>query len=72
MKKVRNLSRTPRIGRLGRIDVDDQVRQAIANVTLEGLRPSDQSVSLARAVATGSMSTEEALNALRGMYAVCP
>lgn len=61
-----------KITRLGLQDVDDQVRQAIANVTLEGLQPSKQAVLLARAVASGAISTEEALNKLRSMYAVCP
>ena len=60
------------ITRLGLQDVDDQVRQAIANVTLEGLQPSEQSVLLARAVASGELSAEEALDKLRSMYAVCP
>lgn len=72
MKKPRYIAMPTQITRLGLQDPDDQVRQALANVTLEGLQPSTQSVLLARSVATGSLSTEEALNQLRGMYAVCP
>ena len=72
MKNRPYIAMPAKITRLGLHDVDDQVRQAIANVTLEGLQPSEQAVLLARAVASGELSTEEALNMLRSMYAVCP
>jgi predicted thioesterase len=55
-------------GRLGSADVGEQVRQAIAHVTLEGLRPSRQSISLARSVAAGEMDTEKAIIQLRGYH----
>jgi hypothetical protein len=72
MKNRPYIAMPAKITRLGLLDVDDQVRQAIANVTLEGLQPSEQAVLLERAVASGAISTEEALNKLRSMYAVCP
>jgi len=57
------------IVRLGRKEANDQVRQAVASVTLEGLRPSKRSVQLAHFVAVGQISSEQAIEALRGYYA---
>lgn len=68
MKLNRYMSLIP-VVRLGSSDVEDQVRQAVASVTLEGLQPSNRSVQLARFVASGQMSTEQAITALRDFYA---
>lgn len=57
-----------KVTRLGLADADDQVRQAVASVTLEGLKPTERSVDLVRAVATGKMTGDVALEKLRGFY----
>ena len=68
MQKVRN--KLPfQVVRLGRADAGDQVKQAAASVTLEGIRPSKHSISLARAVADGEMTTDDAVGSLHGLYA---
>ena len=54
--------------RIGSADVEDQVRQAIANVTLSGLNPSKQSIALTRAIAKGNITTEEAVIELTNFY----
>jgi len=72
MEKQHYMAIPAKVERLGLEDVDDQVRQAVANVTLDGLRPSEQAIQLARCVANGSLSIEEALSKLRSMYAVRP
>lgn len=56
------------IGRLGSAKPDDQIRQAMANVTLEGLKPSKLSVKLARSVASRKLTTDEAVNQLIASY----
>ena len=56
------------IGRLGSAKAEDQVRQAMANVTLEGLKPSKLSVKLAHSVASGKITTDEAVNQLISSY----
>lgn len=55
--------------RLGSAVASEQVRQAVANVTLEGLRPSSHSLSLAHAVASGAMTADDAVAQLRAVYA---
>ena len=57
-----------KISRIGLSDPDDQVRQAIASVTLSGLKPTERAVELVRAVATGKMTRETALNEMRDWY----
>lgn len=61
--------KTFKIQRLGSVKTEDHVRQAVASATLEGLKPSKQSIALVRAVATGKMTGEAALDSLRGFYA---
>ena len=56
------------IRRLGSNIPEDQVRQAMANITLEGLKPSDLSVKLAHDVATGNITTEQAVDQLISSY----
>ncbi len=57
-----------RMTRLGRASVEDQVRQAVASVSLEGLKPTDRAVELVRAIASGEITGETALNSLRGYH----
>lgn len=54
--------------RLGSVNTEDQVRQAVSSATLEGLKPSQQSIDLMKAVATGKMTGEAALASLRGYH----
>lgn len=49
-------------GRIGSAEPDDQVRQAMTNITLEGLKPSAMSVKLAHAVAAGKITTDDAIS----------
>jgi len=67
MKANQALSPT-RVTRLGILDTEDQVRHAVASATLEGLRPSQQSIDLVRAFAAGDMTGEDVLNSLRSYY----
>lgn len=55
---------------IGSRDPDDCVRSAVANVALEGLRPSDEAIQLTRAVASGQMRAPDAVKQLRLRY-VC-
>ncbi|MCP3850561.1 MAG: antitoxin VbhA family protein [Gammaproteobacteria bacterium] len=48
-------------GRIGSAEPELQVRQAMANTTLEGLKPSAMSVKLAHAVASGKITTDDAI-----------
>ncbi len=48
----------------GSVDIQNQIRQAVANATLEGLMPSEHSIDLIRAVASGHITGEAALNSL--------
>jgi hypothetical protein len=54
--------------RIGLSDPDDQVRQAIASVTLSGLKPTERSIELLKAVVYGKMTADEALERLRSSY----
>jgi len=54
---------------LGTSHTETRVRQAVASATLEGLTPSKRTIDLVRSIASGSMSTDKALNTLRGYYA---
>jgi len=56
------------VDRIGSPDVDCQVGQAVANVTLDGLQPSKQSIALTRAVAESDMTTEDAISQLTELY----
>ena len=59
-------SRPPcKTSRIGLSDPDDQVRQAIASVTLSGLEPTEESIELLKAVVHGKMTGDEALDKLR-------
>ena len=49
-------------GRIGSAEPEAQVRQAMANITLEGLKPSVMSVKLAHAVASGKITTNDAIS----------
>ena len=55
--------------RLGDSNPSAQVRQALANVTLEGLHPDPLAISLVEAMANGSMLINEATASLRHKYA---
>ena len=55
-------------GRIGSADPEAQVRQAMANITLEGLKPSTLSVKLAHAVASGKITTNEAISQVIKSY----
>jgi hypothetical protein len=55
--------------RIGDADPSIQVRQALANVTLEGLHPDPLAISLAEAMANGSMRIDEAVASLCIKYA---
>lgn len=66
--KMQNTKQVKFTGRLGSGDPEDQVRQAMANVTLEGLKPSKQSVELAYSVASGEITTDDAVNQLLATY----
>ena len=41
--------------------IDSKVRRAVANITLEGVRPSATSIALARQVASGKLTGDEAV-----------
>ncbi len=56
------------IGRLGSARPEDQVRQAMANITLEGLKPSQLSLKLAFSVASGKITTDEAVKLVIDSY----
>ena len=56
------------VTRLGSADVNDQVRQASANVRLEGLRPHKQALPLAHAIASGEVSTASAIEQIHAWY----
>ncbi|MES9903359.1 MAG: antitoxin VbhA family protein [Sedimenticola sp.] len=68
MRKQRPTTRF-KVKRLGSPDANDQVRHAVANVTLEGFKLSSEAIKLAKDVATGAVSTQEAVNKLCGQYA---
>ncbi len=57
-----------RITRLGSVHIEEQVRQAVASVSLERLKPTDRAVELVRAIVSGEMTGEAALNSLRAHY----
>jgi len=65
-------SRKPRqaiqVARLGRSDVEGRVRQAAANIRLEGHQPSVRSQALVREVASGKKTHETALAEIRSWY----
>lgn len=64
-----NASQYPcKVSRLGLSDPDDQIRQAIASVTLSGLRPTEAAIELLKAVVHGNMTSDEALEKLRSRY----
>lgn len=54
---------------LGASHTETRVRQAVASATLEGLTPSKRTVDLVRSIASGNMSSDKALDTLRGYYA---
>lgn len=54
--------------RIGLSDPDDQVRQAIASVTLSGLKPTERSIELLKEVVYGKMTGDEALEKLHSFY----
>lgn len=58
------------VSRIGHSDPDDQVRQAIASVVLSGLKPTEISIELLKAVVHGKMTGDEALDKLRSIYNV--
>ena len=57
-----------KLKRIGSSDVEDQVQQAVASVLLSGLKPSQTSIDLARAVAKGKMTTDTAIELLKMKY----
>jgi len=67
-------SRKPRqpiqVTRLGRADVEDQVRQAAANIRLEGRQPTPRAQALVRQVAAGEKSYDMALAEIRSWYVI--
>jgi hypothetical protein len=56
------------VARLGRPDIEDRIRQAMANTRLEGRRPSPRSEALLRPVVTGELTYEVALSVIRSWY----
>ena len=56
------------VTRLGRSDVEGRVRQAAANIRLEGYEPSARSQALVREVASGKKTHETALAEIRSWY----
>ena len=63
--------KTPHINmieRLGSGKPEDQVFQAMANITLEGLKPSQLSQKLAFSVASGKITTNEAVKLVIDSY----
>jgi hypothetical protein len=67
-------SRKPRqaiqVARLGRSDIEGRVRQAAANIRLEGHQPSARSQALVREVASGKKTHETALAEIRSWYVI--
>jgi hypothetical protein len=59
-----------KISRIGLSDPEDRVRQAIASVTLSGLKPSEESIELLKAVVYGKMTGDEALEKLRSSHQI--
>jgi hypothetical protein len=57
----------PRV-RLGSTDPSDRVREALANVRLDGLNPSPRAIELAYAVAVGSLTADEAVAEICSCY----
>jgi len=53
---------------IGSSDVEDQIRQAVAIISLDGLHPSKRSISLVRAVAKGEMMAKDAVRELNKIY----
>lgn len=72
MKTEHQTTTVSKVARLGSCDVEDQVRQAVACITLDGLQPSKYSIQLARSVAEGEISSEQAISALRDLYGRTP
>ena len=66
MKKNRN--HPNRVIRLGSAQPQAQVRQAVCNVTLEGMQPTTFGVKLVQLVATGKLRTSEAVQRLNRHY----
>lgn len=56
------------ISRIGSSDPADQLRQAIASVLLSGLKPTERSIELLKAVVYGKMTGDEALEKLHRFY----
>ena len=54
--------------RLGSPDVEDQVRQAVANIRLEGLQVSARTLTLLREVASGEKTYEMARAEIRSWH----
>lgn len=67
--KIQHHNIQSKVTRLGSGDIEDQVNQAIAYITLDGLQPSDYAIHLAYDVAMNLKSTEEAIAALHDFYA---
>jgi len=63
-----NITYQAKVRRLGSTDINDQVQNALANVTLEGLQPSQRAIGLARSVALGRMSADDAVQAVLCEY----
>ena len=57
-----------RIARLGSAHAEEQVRQAVASVSLERLKPTERAVELVWAIASGEITGKAALNSLRARY----
>ena len=54
--------------RLGSPGVEEQVRQAAANIVLEGCKPSDLAFEKARLMASRQLTAEQVLADLRALY----
>lgn len=57
-----------KILRIGSDDVEERVRQAICNVRLSGLNPSQEAIELVRSVAEGRVTPDEAVKKLMEKY----
>lgn len=68
MKTEHQSTTVSKVARLGSGDAEDQVLQAVACIKLDGLQPSKYAIQLARSVAEGEISSEQAISALRDLY----
>ena len=57
------------ITRLGKSDVEEQIRQSKANIHLEGLTPNPKTLPLIKAMAKGSLGSEAAIKEICSWYA---